>query len=114
MLTSKSAIRSGMDTLLHTAGMTAADLTGMAVAGGFGRYLNIPNVIRIGLLPPIPPERVRTVGNAALEGAAHLLLDATQKETARRLAEGVQVVDLATNPYFATRFMQNMTLEVPR
>ena len=114
LLTSKSAIRSGIDTLLHTAGMTPDDLTGIAVAGGFGRYLNVSNAIRVGLLPPIPPERVRTVGNAALDGAARLLLDTGFKETSRQLAAAIRVVDLAQNPYFATRFIANMTLEVPR
>lgn len=114
LLTSKSAIRSGIDTLLHTAGMTAKDLTGTAVAGGFGRYLNIPNAIRVGLLPPLPAGRVRAVGNAALAGASHLLMDPERKETVRQLMQSVRVVDLAQNPYFATRFLENMTLEVPR
>lgn len=114
LLTSKSALRSGIDTLLYTAGMTPKDLTGIIVAGGFGRYLNSQSALCIGLLPPIPPERVRTVGNAALVGAVHLLLDTAQRETACQLVQTIQVVDLATNPYFATRFMKNMTLEVPR
>lgn len=114
LLTSKSAIRSGIDTLLHAAGLTAANLTGIVVAGGFGRYLNIPNAIRIGLLPSVPPQRIRTVGNAALSGASRLLLDATQQPTVRRLAESVRVVELATDPYFARQFIANMTPEVPQ
>lgn len=114
LLTSKSAVRAGIDTLLHTAGLTAADLTGIVIAGGFGRYLSVPNAIRIGLLPSVPPQRVRVVGNAALAGAAHLLLDDTQKATAERLSGTLRVVELASNPYFAQRLIKNMTLEVPR
>ncbi|MBE6807167.1 MAG: DUF4445 domain-containing protein [Ruminococcaceae bacterium] len=114
LLTSKSAIRSGIDTLLHTAGMPVTDLTGIKVAGGFGRYLNIQNAIHIGLLPPILPERIDPVGNAALSGAVRLLLDTALRETASRLLDAVEVVDLAQSPYFATRFFENMTLEVPQ
>jgi len=112
LLVSKSAIRSGVDTLLHAAGLTEKELTGIVVAGGFGSCLNFSNAIRLGLLPSVSVDKFRVVGNAALTGATHLLLDDTQKETAQQLAGAIRVVDLAANPYFAQRFIVNMTLEV--
>ncbi len=112
LLVSKSAIRSGVDTLLHAAGLTEKELTGIVVAGGFGSCLNLSSAIRLGLLPSVSVDKFRVVGNAALTGATHLLLDDTQKETAQQLAGAIRVVDLAANPYFAQRFIVNMTLEV--
>ncbi len=113
LLTSKSAIRSGIDTLLHTAGLRAEDMTELYIAGGFGRYLNITNAMRIGLLPTIPIDRVHVVGNVALDGAACLLMDADLRESIREQMDAIHLVDLAQNPYFAHRFIHNMTLEVP-
>ena len=113
LLVSKSAIRAGVDTLLHTAGITPADVTHLVIAGGFGSYLNIPNGVRIGLLPPVATQCIRAVGNAALSGAARLLLDTTLRDSLAHLTATIQTVDLAQNPYFAQRFMENMTLEVP-
>ena len=114
LLTSKSAIRSGLDTLLHTAGLSPDSVSSLTIAGGFGRYLNIPNAIRVGLLPPVAAQRVRAVGNAALDGASRLLLNTDLQDELRQKIDGVQVVDLATNPYFVRRFMESMNLEVPR
>lgn len=112
LLLSKSAIRSGVETLLQTVGIQAEEIAGMAIAGGFGHYLNMGNAVRIGLLPAIGKDRIRTVGNAALAGASQLLLDATRRATAQELANSIRVVDLANNPYFAQRLIENMTLEV--
>ncbi len=109
LLTSKSAIRSGIDTLLYTAGLTPDAVTEVVIAGGFGSYLNVSNAIRVGLLPPIPPERIRAVGNGALDGAAQVLLNTCLRDSLSRLTAAVQVVDLAQNDYFAKRFIQNMT-----
>ena len=111
LLVSKSAIRSGIETLLYTAGMKAENLTGLWIAGGFGSYLNISNARRVGLLPSVP---TYVVGNAALDGAAHLLLDTRLRGTLAAQTAALQTVDLAQNPYFAKQFIENMTLEVPQ
>lgn len=114
LLTSKSAIRSGIDTLLHSADLTAEDVTALYIAGGFGRYLDVANGMRIGLLPTIPADRVHVVGNAALDGAVHLLMDENLRRRAKEKMDAIHPVDLAQNPFFARRFIHNMTLEVPR
>lgn len=112
LLVSKSAIRSGLDTLLHTAGLSPDAVSSLLVAGGFGSYLNIHNATCIGLLPSVAV--IRPVGNAALDGAARLLLDPSLRKPLAQRVAAVREVDLATNPYFARRFVENMTLEVPR
>ena len=59
----------------------------MLVAGGFGSSLNMKNAISIGLLPD-GKERVVICGNAALNGAADLLLDGTGGMQRRNLPAG--------------------------
>ena len=63
------AIRSGIAILLKRAGLTAADLEGFLVAGGFGNFIRRSNAQRIGLLPrEIPRHRIRYQGNTSLAG----------------------------------------------
>lgn len=104
LLLSKSAIRSGIETLLHTVGITPDDVETVYLAGGFGSALNIHSAIVIGLFPQCLSGRIRFVGNAALDGARQLLGGKKMS-----IPPTVHNVDLATNPYFADAFMRNMS-----
>ena len=78
-------------------------------AGGFGSRLNGRNAAAIGLLPRELSARIQPVGNAALEGASRLLLDVHARAQMTSLADKIRVVELATDPYFADLFIQNMS-----
>ena len=105
----KSAVCAGLMTLLHHSNLSAAEVEVLYTAGGFGSRLNGRNATVIGLLPKGLTAPIRPVGNAALDGAARLLLDASARERMTALAENVQVVELATDPYFTRQFMTNMS-----
>jgi uncharacterized 2Fe-2S/4Fe-4S cluster protein (DUF4445 family) len=107
----KSAICSGLCVLANRAGKTFGEISGLYVAGGFGRYLNVNSAIRIGLLPSALRGRIEAVGNAALEGASMMLLDASMSEKARALAEKAQTLELSTNKGFSEHFMMGMMFE---
>src|SRR5436309_4775747 len=64
----KGAIASGVIMLLHVAGLAPDDLDELMLAGGFGNYISIASALRIGLIPPVSPAKVRYVGNAATIG----------------------------------------------
>ncbi|MBO4406776.1 MAG: DUF4445 domain-containing protein, partial [Clostridia bacterium] len=66
----KSAIHSGIRTLLHPAETPIGEVSVFYVAGGFGSFLDAGNAGRIGLLPAELLPAVRVAGNAALAGAA--------------------------------------------
>jgi uncharacterized 2Fe-2S/4Fe-4S cluster protein (DUF4445 family) len=51
-------------------GVTSQDVGSLLIAGGFGSYMDVNSALAIGLLPPIPRERIRHVGNSAGAGAA--------------------------------------------
>lgn len=109
ILLSKSAVLSGMQTLLHRAQVSPEDIRRLCLAGGFGSCLNPANARLIGLLPPVASHRIHAVGNSALDGAASLLLDTRRRQMADALAATAQTVELATDPYFAKRFIGNMS-----
>ncbi len=104
----KSAICAGLSTMLDTAGCTADEVTTYFVAGCFGSYLSMPNAERIGLFPEGLAAKAKIIGNAAIEGAAMLLLDQTLTEEAARIAQQATLLELAANPVFADHYMMGM------
>src|SRR5204862_156269 len=57
----KGAIASGIAMLQHVAGVPDARVGQHMLSGGFGNYLPIASAWRLGLLPVLPPERIRYV-----------------------------------------------------
>lgn len=105
----KGAVSAGLLTLLHHASLTAAEVETLYVAGGFGSRLNRRNAVAIGLLPRDLAASIQPVGNAALDGAAHLLLDLSARHRIAALAAKIQPIELATDPYFTDQFIRNMS-----
>lgn len=70
----KAAIRAGAETLMKLRGIKYEDVDHLLIAGGFGSYMDVESALAIGLLPPIPLDRIHHVGNAAGSGAAWALV----------------------------------------
>jgi uncharacterized 2Fe-2S/4Fe-4S cluster protein (DUF4445 family) len=104
----KGAIASGVAMLLHVAGLAIADLDELLLAGGFGNYVSIPSAVRIGLIPALPVERVRYVGNAAALGAQLALLSEAERRHADEVARRIEHVSLAAHPDFEQIFVDAM------
>jgi uncharacterized 2Fe-2S/4Fe-4S cluster protein (DUF4445 family) len=104
----KGAIASGITMLLHVAGVPLERVEELLLAGGFGNYLSIPSAIRIGLIPALPPPRVRYVGNAASLGAQLCLLSEAERAHAETIAARTEHVSLAAHPDFEQIFVDSM------
>ena len=104
----KSAIHAGMRTLIHTAALSCEEVDTLYIAGGFGSYLDVANAGKIGLLPEELTDRVTVLGNAALTGAAMLLLRRDLRPVCETLAKETRLVELATNPVFVSEYMERM------
>ena len=104
----KSAVRSGIETLMARAGLTAEDLAELAIAGGFGSYLSLDSAAAIGLIPPTLKPRCRVLGNAALAGASMLLRSRPLLEESAALAKSAVTADLATDPIFMEQYVEQM------
>jgi len=102
----KGAIRAGIEILLDRWGLTAADLEEVLLAGVFGSRLKAESLLAIGLLPPLAPEKIRPVGNAAGLGAWLSLISMPQWERAAVIAAGTEHVELSGHPAFQSRFVE--------
>jgi uncharacterized 2Fe-2S/4Fe-4S cluster protein (DUF4445 family) len=98
------AIRAGVSIMLRKAGVEPGDLDSVLLAGGFGNYIRRENACRIGLLPDIPTEKIRFVGNASSMGAKAALLSAAARTTAEEIARATQHIDLSLDPEFQMEF----------
>ena len=78
------------------------------LAGGFGNYLSIRSAVRIGLIPPLPADRIRYVGNAAVLGAQIALMSERERARATEIARRIEHVSLAAHPDFEDVFVQAM------
>lgn len=104
----KSALCAGLRTLLQTEGLCGRDVAELAVAGGFGSYLDVANAGRIGLLPMELLPCVHVLGNAALSGAAMLLLNQGFISYSEALAADARIVELSTSPEFVNAYTEGM------
>ncbi len=104
----KAAIRGGIETMLHEAGLKAGDLLALHISGGFGSYIDPLEAAGIGLIPEEALSVVKAGGNTALAGAVRLLLDDRAGERVALIAEETEEVPLATNPYFMDQYVEQM------
>jgi uncharacterized 2Fe-2S/4Fe-4S cluster protein (DUF4445 family) len=110
LLQAKAAIGAGIEILLETAGIRAADLGRVYLAGGFGMHLNVAHAIAIGLLPGFREEQVRVVGNTSLAGALLALVDRTTLEEMENLRRQMEVVELNLAADFEDRYVEHLML----
>lgn len=106
----KGAIRAGIDILLEAWGLTAEEIEQVIVAGAFGTYIDIASAVTLGMLPPLPLQRFRQVGNAAGTGARLALVSLSQRAEGQEIARRVEYLELAAHPQFASVFARAMRL----
>lgn len=104
----KSAIRSGIDTLLRCSEVSCDELEAFYIAGGFGSYISIDSAIKIGLLPKEIRNKVTVIGNGAGIGASMILQNQDLLAKAEQIATSARTEELATSEYFADRYIENM------
>jgi uncharacterized 2Fe-2S/4Fe-4S cluster protein (DUF4445 family) len=110
----KGAIASGVAMLQRVAGVPPEQVAELMLAGGFGNYVSIESALRIGLIPPLPPERIRYVGNAASLGAQLCLVSETERARAEAVAARIEHVSLAAHPDFEGIFVDCMNFPQAR
>lgn len=103
-----AAIRSGIAILLKKAGLKPSDIHELLLAGAFGNFIRRGNARRIGLLPQIPCDRIRFIGNAASLGAKLALLSVDERQYAEQLRINTEHVDLSLDPEFQLEFSESM------
>ncbi len=108
LLRAKGAVFAGIRTLLNVVGFELESIEHIYVAGGFGNYLNIPDAIAIGLLPDIPLEKYKYVGNTSAKGACMALLSQEAWVEANNLASKLTYIELSVGNLFMDEFVSSL------
>jgi uncharacterized 2Fe-2S/4Fe-4S cluster protein (DUF4445 family) len=107
----KGANAAGMQVLAAVYGVPLQRIERLYLAGGFARHVDVEAARRIGLLADLPGERIVRVGNAALHGAALVLLSRARRAALEALVRRVEHVRLETHPEFFEFFVAGCQLE---
>jgi uncharacterized 2Fe-2S/4Fe-4S cluster protein (DUF4445 family) len=102
----KAAIRAGIQVLLETSGCSEEKIEQVIIAGAFGTYIDVASAVAIGMLPSLPLNRFRQVGNAAGMGAKLALISLSERAKALAIASRVKYIELGSAPDFEQTFLQ--------
>jgi uncharacterized 2Fe-2S/4Fe-4S cluster protein (DUF4445 family) len=102
----KAAIRLGIQALVIAEGLTENDIEQVIIAGAFGTFIDVESAITIGMLPALPLERFKQVGNAAGTGARLALISQSQRARAAQIAQQDGYIELAAVPNFNRKFAE--------
>jgi uncharacterized 2Fe-2S/4Fe-4S cluster protein (DUF4445 family) len=110
LLRAKAAIYAGFSTLTRSVGIGLTDIQRVMIGGAFGKYLNIEKAIQIGLLPDMPHERFRFLGNTSVQGAYASLRCANLRREVIEIANMMTYLELSADNTFTEEFMSAMFL----
>ncbi|MEE9324448.1 MAG: ASKHA domain-containing protein, partial [Dehalococcoidia bacterium] len=95
--------------LLKEMGKELWDIEQVLVAGAFGNHISPMSAVRVGLIPNLPLEKLRFVGNAAGDGAKMALTSKKHLELADYVHRVAEHVELAGRQDFMELFMGALT-----
>lgn len=104
----KGALAAGIRTLMNEMNITVEDIEELLLAGAFGSYIDKISAQTIGLIPPLTPKRIRSVGNAAGMGAVMVLLSRDSAEDAQNIAINAKNIELSSRSDFQDFFIDAM------
>ncbi len=94
LIRSKGAMYTILNVVTQSVGISFEDIENFYVAGAFGNYIDPEKAITIGMLPDIPLERFKGLGNAAGKGALKLLLNKELLFEIEKLCERITYLEM--------------------
>ena len=107
----KAAIRAGAETLMLRYGVKKEQIARVYLAGGFGYKLDKEKAIAIGMLPAEFRDRIDTVGNSSLSGAAAYLKNSDGEAALGQLIIMSSEINLSSDKEFNEFYMDYMMFE---
>jgi len=105
LIRAKGAIYAGFSVLTKSVGIDLADVEQVLIGGAFGKYIDIEKAIQIGLLPDMPWERFKYLGNTSVLGAFTALLCPDMRREVVEIAKKMTYLELSAD----NRFMEEFT-----
>jgi uncharacterized 2Fe-2S/4Fe-4S cluster protein (DUF4445 family) len=104
LIRSKAAMYTILETITQSVGLELKDLAEFYVAGTFGSFIDPRSAITIGMLPDLPLESYRPLGNSSLGGATLALTSTESLAEIDRIRDRITYLELNVNQDFMNRF----------
>jgi uncharacterized 2Fe-2S/4Fe-4S cluster protein (DUF4445 family) len=104
LMRSKAAMYTILETLTASMGIALEQLGTFFVAGTFGSFIDPRSAITIGMLPDLPLDRFKTMGNTSLGGATLALLSREALDAVDTIRDRITYMELNVNQDFMNRF----------
>jgi uncharacterized 2Fe-2S/4Fe-4S cluster protein (DUF4445 family) len=101
----KAAIATGLSILSGKLSIGISDIEKIYIAGGFGNYINIENVVATGMIE-LPEEKIYKMGNTALIGAKMFLF--SNPGTTDEILLKTRHINLESDPNFQDIYVDKM------
>lgn len=103
----KAALITGIEFLLKEAGLDKPQK--IILAGAFGSYIDVEDMLTIGMIPTIAVDKVENAGNSAGTGAVMVLCDEFYLEKAVKLSSLITTIELSGMTTFQDSFVENLS-----
>lgn len=110
LMRAKAAIYAGITTLVQSVGLKLTDVEQVLIAGSFGNFIKIQEAVTIGLLPDLPVERFKFVGNGSLLGAAKAAISSKAREAAAQVTRSLSYLELSADSGFMDKYISALFL----
>jgi uncharacterized 2Fe-2S/4Fe-4S cluster protein (DUF4445 family) len=104
LMRAKAAIYAGFAVLASSVGVRLEDVQQVLVGGSFGKYINVEKAIQIGLLPDLPWDRFRFLGNTSVMGSYMALLARDVRNRMQEIARQMTYIELSADNTFYEAF----------
>jgi uncharacterized 2Fe-2S/4Fe-4S cluster protein (DUF4445 family) len=101
----KAAIAAGLTILANTLSIRLDDIEEIYIAGAFGNYMNIENIVTTGMIE-LPAGKVHKMGNTALIGAKMFLF--SDSGIADEILSKTRHINLESDPDFQDIYVDKM------
>jgi len=110
LIMSKASIHAACLTLMKEAGVSRHEITTIYFAGAFGNYIDKKNATIIGLIPEIPFEQIKNMGNGAVAGANIALINRRTRKTLDDIAYKIAYIELNAENAFMDEYTSSTFL----
>ena len=104
LIRSKAAMYTILETITTSVGITLKDLSSFFVGGTFGSFIDPRAAIAIGMLPDLPLDSYKPLGNSSLGGAALALTSVDFLKEIDGIRDRITYLELNVNQDFMNRF----------
>lgn len=106
LVRSKAGVFASIRVLMESTQTSLDDLDRIYLAGGFGNFMDVRQAVNIGMLPDVPTEKIKFVGNTAIAGAKTVLLSREAMRTTEEIARNMTYFDLMSHPTYMDEFVR--------